>query len=203
MHSGSQHIWEWGSLVLELINLISYTCLFTSFFTLLYTGFSIPCSLLSAIVVETTDSLIISCDPGFSSSLLPGMWGCMNTFRVNNITQMVWFKKEKSFCNFSKLYQSLMVWLLHRKLLETQEEKQKACDRRSVNTLNWCCCKVVGWFVCESLHFAPRLLPSSSDRNNCTSSSEEEVNQQWEETGLEWRGGWLVLGWLCWCCNIT
>lgn len=44
MHSRSQHIWEWGSLVLELINFISYTCLFTSF---LLTGFSTPCSLLS------------------------------------------------------------------------------------------------------------------------------------------------------------
>lgn len=116
---------------------------------------------------------------------------------------MVWLKKEKSSYNFSKLYQSLMVCLVHRKLLETQEEKQKACNSRSVNTLNWYCCQVVGWFVCESLHFAPRLFPSTSDRNNCTSSSEEEVNQQWKEAGLEWRGDRLILGWLCWSSDIT
>lgn len=40
MHSKSQHVWEWGSLVLELISFISYICLFTSF---LLIGFSISC----------------------------------------------------------------------------------------------------------------------------------------------------------------
>lgn len=76
-----------------------------------------------------------------------------------------------------------MVWVVHRKLLETQEEKQKACDRMSVELV-----LLPGWLVdlFESLHFAPRLFPSSSDRHNCTSSNEEEVNQQWEETG--WNG---------------
>lgn len=47
MHSGSQHIWEWGSLVLEWINFISYMGVFYFIFILLYTGFSTSCSLLS------------------------------------------------------------------------------------------------------------------------------------------------------------
>lgn len=130
----------------------------------------------AAIVVETADIPIISCNPGFSSSLLPA-WGCQNTSRANRSTQMVWFN------SFSKLYQS------HRR----NKKKKKACDRRSRNTVNWYCC-LVSWFVCEFALCSqiPRLFPCSSDRNNSTSSSEErEVNQ--EEPG--WNGVVAASSW--------
>lgn len=68
--------WYWN----ELISSVTH-----AFLLCFYSQDSVPHALFSvAILVETTDSLIISCNPAFSSSLLPE-WGCRNASRANNI----------------------------------------------------------------------------------------------------------------------
>lgn len=176
VHSRSQHIWEWGSLVLELINFINfinYTCLFTSF---LLTGYTTPCSLLSC-NTETTDSPIISCNPGFSSSLLAA-WGCRTPPEQTASHRWSDLRKRRAPIIF-------LSCINHR---GGTKKKKKSCDKRSMNTVNWYCCQV-GWLVGWIVRVCT-LLP------DCFPTAVTEKKLQWgggggPAVGRDWMEWWL------------